>query len=569
MHADLKLFVYALWKHLSLPRPTKVQLAIIEYLANGPRRRMISAFRGVGKSWLTAAFVLWRLWRDPEEKILVISAAENKSIEFATFAKLLIAEVPFLTQLRARDGQRDSTLAFDVGPTRPAQAPSVRAVGIGGQITGGRATLIVVDDVEIPSNSETETKREKLAARIAELGGAVLSPNGEVVYLGTPQSIQTIYAGLPEKGYDVRLWPARFWDGIDAESGTDVHRGRLCPQLKAELEAHPELLGTPTDPERFDEGELQEREAEYGPSGFRLQYQLDTSLSDANRYPLRQRDLIVMDLSTEIAPVQLAWASSPDLVWGDIQNVGLNGDRLFRPLYVSEQFTPYTGAVMFVDPAGRGKDETAYCVTKTLNGWVFVLAWGGLPGGYDGESVLKPLARIAQDHKVNAVHIEENFGDGMFSALLGPVMQEIHPCHMEEFKVGGVFKEKRICDKLEPPLSSHRVVMDRSVAEANSRPTKELPSIYLGLYQLALMTRDRGALKHDDRADVLAEAVGFWTKALARNNKESEKEHKEKLLLREIQKHQEQCRALQGLSSNRSGIRWATKGRRRGQGLRP
>ena len=47
------------------------------------------------------------------------------------------------------------------------------------------------------------------------------------------------------------------------------------------------LIGEPTDPNRFSEFDLLEREANYGRSGFALQFMLDTRLSDAKRYPLK------------------------------------------------------------------------------------------------------------------------------------------------------------------------------------------------------------------------------------------------------------------------------------------
>lgn len=559
MFDDFRHFLYALWKHLQLPKPTKVQLLIAWFLQYGPRRLMIQAFRGVGKSWITAAFVLWLLYRNAEEKILVVSASEDKAVEFSTFTKRLINEVPFLTHLRARDGQRDSTLAFDVGPARPAQAPSVRAVGIGGQITGGRATVIIPDDVEIPGNSDTEPKREKLKARVAELGGAILSPGGRVVYLGTPQSVQTVYADLADRGYEIRIWPSRYWNGVDPETGADVYQGRLCPTLSAELSANPQLAGIPTDPERFSDLELLEREGEYGPSAYRLQFQLDTSLSDANKYPLRQRDLIVMDVDKALAPVQLTWSSSPDLENKDITNVGLNGDRLYRPMYASPEFAHFTGSVMYIDSSGRGDNETSYAVTKFLNGMIYVRRWGGFLGGYDTQT-LKALATIAFEERVNKVMIEGNFGDGMFQKLFEPVLREVYVvrdeagnqvggagCAVEEFKVAGIQKERRVCDKLEPALSSHRIVMDRQCALDNSKaPTKDQSVQYAGLYQLTHITRAKGSLRWDDRIDVLAEAVGHWVESVARDTKGAEAQHRARMLLAEIKKHQEQVSRLNG-----------------------
>ena len=143
LHDDFRAFMWLLWQHLRLPPPTRRQLAIARYLQHGPRRRMVQAFRGIGKSWITAAFVLWRLYRNPQERILVVSANENKAIEFCTFVRRLIGEFELIQFLIPRKDQRDSVLAFDVGPSMASQAPSVRAAGIGGQITGGRATLII------------------------------------------------------------------------------------------------------------------------------------------------------------------------------------------------------------------------------------------------------------------------------------------------------------------------------------------------------------------------------------------------------------------------------------------
>ena len=75
LQEDFKLFLQALWEQLDLPSPTRAQYAIADYLQNGPRRLQIQAFRGVGKSWITGAFVLWTLFKDPEKKIMIISAS--------------------------------------------------------------------------------------------------------------------------------------------------------------------------------------------------------------------------------------------------------------------------------------------------------------------------------------------------------------------------------------------------------------------------------------------------------------------------------------------------------------
>ena len=76
---DFKLFLQALWEQLDLPSPTRAQYAIADYLQHGPKRLQIQAFRGVGKSWITGAFVLWTLFKDPERKIMIISASKERA----------------------------------------------------------------------------------------------------------------------------------------------------------------------------------------------------------------------------------------------------------------------------------------------------------------------------------------------------------------------------------------------------------------------------------------------------------------------------------------------------------
>jgi hypothetical protein len=92
---DFRLFVWVLWKHLNLPDPTPVQYDISKFLQHGPKRCMVSAFRGVGKSWLTSAFVVWVLLNDPDKKIMVVSASKDRADAFSVFVKRIIQEVDF------------------------------------------------------------------------------------------------------------------------------------------------------------------------------------------------------------------------------------------------------------------------------------------------------------------------------------------------------------------------------------------------------------------------------------------------------------------------------------------
>ena len=82
---DFRYFLIITWRHLNLPDPTPVQLDIAEYLQYGPRRKIIQAFRGVGKSWITSTYVVWKLRMNPQLKFLVVSASKDRADNFSTF----------------------------------------------------------------------------------------------------------------------------------------------------------------------------------------------------------------------------------------------------------------------------------------------------------------------------------------------------------------------------------------------------------------------------------------------------------------------------------------------------
>lgn len=524
---DFRNFLFLMWAHLGLPHPTRTQYDIALYLQRGPRRRMVQAFRGVGKSWITAAFVIWRLYLNPEERILVVSASKDRADAFSIFVKRIIAEWELVAHLRPRPGQRDSNIAFDVGPSSAHQAPSCRSVGIRGQLTGGRATLIIADDVEVPNNSLTQLMRDQLSEAIKEFD-AVLTPGGEIVYLGTPQTEMSIYNDLPGRGYETRVWPARY------PGETEKYSGRLAPLYLQDLQDHPDLAtqcdgrGAPTDPKRFHDLDLMEREASYGRAGFALQFMLDTTLSDADRYPLRLSDLLVLPLARDLGPVNATWGHSPENELRDLASVGLRGDRYYRPFHVSQDFAKYEGMCMYIDPSGRGADETSYAIVAQLKGRLFLLACGGFRDGF-GDSTMESLARAALKFGVGWIRIEPNYGGGMFDKLFTPWLLKLG-CKATvdpdpPRSVGQ--KEVRILDTLEPVVAQHRLVVSREVIEQDLRT--EEPKYQL-FYQMTRLTRDKGALRHDDRIEAVAGAVAYFVDIMDQDQRKVEEQHRTRMM---------------------------------------
>jgi hypothetical protein len=511
---DFKIFIQALWSQLDLPSPTRAQYAICDYLQHGPKRLQIQAFRGVGKSWLTGGFVLWTLFNNPEKKIMIISASKERADNMSIFLQKLIIETPWLQHLRPKsDDARWSRISFDVNCS-PHQAPSVKSVGITGQLTGSRADLMILDDIEVPGNSMTEMMREKLLQLCTE-AESILTPkkDSRIMYLGTPQTTFTIYRKLAERNYRPFVWPSRY----PRKDKLSQYEGLLSPQIVEDIEMGVEEW-TPTDPDRFTSDDLLEREAAMGRSNFMLQFQLDTTLSDAEKFPLKFSDLVITSVNPTQAPDAVVWCSDPRNVLKDLPTVGLPGDYFYSPMQLQGDWGPYTETICSIDPSGRGTDETAATYISQKNGFLYVHEVRAYRDGYSDNTLLDIL-RGCKRYNVTKLVVETNFGDGLVAELFKKhLIQTKQAIDVEEVRAN-VRKEDRIIDTLEPVLNQHRLIVDRSVVEWDYNSNKEAPPedrlLYMLFYQMSRMCREKGAVKHDDRLDSLAQAVKYFTDAMS------------------------------------------------------
>ena len=523
LQSDFKLFLQALWNQLDLPSPTRAQYAIADYIQYGPKRLQIQAFRGVGKSWITGAFVLWTLFNNSEKKIMIISASKERADNMSIFLQKLIIETPWLKHLQPKsDDSRWARISFDVNCS-PHQAPSVKSVGITGQLTGSRADLMILDDIEVPGNSMTELMREKLLQLCTE-AESILTPkkDSRILYLGTPQTTFTIYRKLAERNYRPFVWPARY------PRDKTNYEGLLAETLQEDIDNG----ATPwdvTDPDRFDDDELLEREASMGRSNFMLQFQLDTTLSDAEKFPLKCSDLIITSVNPTTAPDAVVWCSDPQNVIKDLPTVGLPGDYFYSPMQLVGEWTFYSETICSVDPSGRGTDETTAAFISQKNGFLYLHEMRAYRDGYSDNTLLNIL-RGCKKFNVTKIVIETNFGDGMVQEIFKKHLQQNKQAIDIEEVRANVRKEDRIIDSLEPVLNQHRLVVDRKVIEwdfkSNPDEAPENRLMYMLFYQMSRMCREKGAVKHDDRIDCLAQGVKYFTDALAISAYEAVKDRK-------------------------------------------
>ena len=369
--------------------------------------------------------------------------------------------------------------------------------------------------IESMKNSRTVVTREVLEDLTKEFES--ICAEGDIIYLGTPQSVESIYNNLPSRGYEIRIWPGRY----PTESEEEAYGNNLAPMIKSDMLIDETLRlgagidgdsGKPTCPEMFSELLLIEKEISQGKAKFQLQYMLNTVLADSDRYPLKLSNLIVADFNNETGPVLPVWSNNPL----NMYKSACCGAKfkIYRSVQNSYEMRPFETTIMYIDPAGGGKnaDEMAYAVIKLIGAYVYIAEVSGFPGGYDQE-VLEQLVQVVKRHSVHTLCIEKNFGNGAHANMIKPLLLKAGcSVKIEEIYETGQ-KELRIIDTIEPLLSSHRLIISPSCVELDAKSTSvypiDLQLTYRLLHQLSMLTRDRGCLRHDDRLDALAGAIRF------------------------------------------------------------
>lgn len=538
IRADFRVFLTLVWRHLLGSDPNPIQLDLAYWLQHGPDRAIIMAFRGFSKSWITGAYALWRLYCDPDEKVMVVSGSLKRAIATSTWCLSLIMTMDLLAHMRPGPTTRQSATAWDVGNCIPAQSASFTPFGIGGQLVGFRGSCIIPDDVETQTNSLTVVMREKIEEAVKEFE-SVLTPGGVIKYLGTPHDVDSLYlklmrlrdkAGKPV--YVGRIWPALF----PTQEEVEKYGNLLAPYITTQLRKQgPSVIGHSTMPMRFTDVDLDRRRAAMGNSEFRLQFMLDLTGSFVDKFPLKLRDLMVMDLDPEKGPEELVWGqTAPDR---DLPVMGFDGDYYYKPVdFGVNHYSPYSRKIGYLDSSGRGSDETTLAIGGELYGRAFLLDLFGSRDGYSMET-LKAIAQRCVKWGVSTLYVESNFGDGMFTALLRPVVAAAWeavavnvkrsgkqlPQHfgttVEEVKAPNTQKELRILKVLEPVTQAHRLVINRQVILYDDHSIRGMEGEdtrhrYAFGYQYTHLTREKDCLGHDDRLEAVSGMVSIFAEQL-------------------------------------------------------
>ena len=526
-------FLYDCMTELMGFQCTELQVDIGNFLQSETRFGMIQAQRSQAKSTIVAMFAVWQLIHDCKHRVLIISAGSEVAAEIANWVIQIIMSWDILECLRPdrQHGDRASSKAFDINwQLKGAEkSPSIACIGITANMQGRRADLLIPDDIESSKNGTTETQRQALEHLSKDFTS--ICQSGRIMYLGTPQTVDSIYNNLPARGYIIRVWTGRVPTIDEAK-----HYGETLAPYIVKMMDYPEnrvghgvdgTRGVPTDPVLLGEEALCAKELDQGSAYFNLQHMLNTELSDELRHPLKSKNLIVMNFGLDKAPGEITWMPSPDKL---IHCDGLftSKPQLYRPFQTSSQLYEYEGKHMYVDTAGGGEngDETVAAVTYYLHGYIFLAEILKVPGGYSPENY-KLLSNLALKHNVNSIDVEKNFGFGAFAAAWRPIIHSIYteaghtncPAIEDVWESGQ--KELRIIDTLEPIMGRHRLIVHEDIIEYDAGSVSKYPldqrESYKFFHQLAKISREKGSLVHDDSIDAIAGSVRKWVAMLAVN----------------------------------------------------
>ena len=526
-YPDFPSFYFDVSEQLLGFTPSHMQMDIADCLQHSPDYYMIQAQRREAKTTIAGCYCVWRLIHNPKFRTLIITADSKFAQDVMLWCTQIITMMPILKVLAANPtGEcRRNTEQFDVNLLLKGaeKSPSIASVGIFGTLPGKRADLVLSDDIETNKNSYTETMRQRLLDSTLEFKR--INPEGKILYLGTPQNVQSIYSSLPARGCTIEIWPGR----IPTEKEREDYGPHLSRYVQNLYDNFPELRtgfglkgdrGAPTDPVMMSEERLVTAEVD-GVAGFQLHYMLDTSLIDKDRYPLKPENLIMFWLAPDKAPIDFAWSKNPACVLPSVPGQ-LAKHLYYLPAFASQEYAPYEQKILAIDPAGGGQngDESGYSVLFTLAGRIFAMEIGGVPGGAD-DAKLDKLLDVAEKWQVKKIVNEKNFGHGMFTAALQKRHMERNAKKRSEGKpeficsIIEVFssgqKERRIIDVLEPIMSAHNLIVNAECVQDNINSTQkygpEVRVCFNVFHQLASITLDKGSLVHDDRVDSLAIGV--------------------------------------------------------------
>jgi hypothetical protein len=517
---DPVFFLQNLWSELGKDRvhplgdlDIEAWLWAVGHGSNVPMKRGVLQWRGAGKTtMLSVPLSCYRLLRDPNRKILFVSKSGGSAASMLEMNRDWIGKVWFLQHLRPHGEMKDSATAFNVVGHDGDKQPSVKSLGIDGQLEGNRAHSILPDDIETKGNTQTHEARERLHHFTSEFSNIIyteivgeqpqIDPL-EIVEFGTIKCDDTLYVKQEKQGYRFRTYPMAYPEPGRRTLG-------LSPLMAERLASGRVRPGQVSFAHRVPQSAVAEKES-VGRLEFEREFMLYIDVGTAHTYPLRLADLIVYDCDHRSAPLDVTYGK---LRGGDstrlpIPSLGFGEDGFYAPMYVDASVVqPYHIKAMVIDPSAGGRDKLGFAAGGSMGSQLYIFEVGGLEGGASTENRMAILRKCIE-YDIRQLVVEAN-GGGQFLADLftsdiaalartapltrsrdGKGTDSWH-CAVETLWSSGQ-KETRIITTCDPLFTAHRVCIHPRVAQNQEWQR-----------QTTRLTFERNCLGQDDEIDAFA-----------------------------------------------------------------
>jgi hypothetical protein len=417
----------ALWNGIQNYTTPSIHFHIATWLQKcwerGDRRLVLQAFRASGKSTIAGLFSAWLLYRDPDLRILVLSAESSLSKKMVRTIRKIVEKHPLLYHLKPHQADEWAVDGFTVNRTRVGRDPSVLARGLYANTTGTRADIIICDDVEVPNTCDTADKREKLRERLTE-NNFILVPGGLQIYIGTPHTYYSIYATDTRKEIG------------EEQPFLKGYRRMTLPVLKKN--------GKSAWPERYPPDEIEKFRLQSGPGKFASQMMLEpVNLTNARLDPAQLKpydtELVAEEVQRKLVLKLCGKKLVSSSAWWDPAFGSAGGDSSVLAIaYTDEEGHQWLHRVCYLTVQGNEDEATLQC---------------------------RLVAQICKSLYVPSVTVETN-GIGKFlPAILRKHMEEQGtPCAVLEF-FNKKAKTDRILEAFETVMAAKSLHVHASVYE--------------------------------------------------------------------------------------------------------
>jgi len=559
---DYLFFVRELWKDRGLDKKAPIgdlEDEMLTFVSAGPRMRGILGARGLGKTTLLVApLVVYRLFRDPDRKVMIVSKSAGSAKETIGLCRAWINDVWFLQHLKPQKDQPDNTNEFSVGTAKRgiSKQPSVKAIGNDGQLEGNRAHTFLADDAETKGNTRTMEAREELmrtvgneATNIVYAVDDAIDPN-EIIAIGTYKCEDSWYKRLHARGYAFRTYPIAYPQEGDQFLGLSPILQKRLQDGTAKYTVDGNYDQNPALPHFFKSATIKERMGA-GLLDFGMENMLLVNPGKQSGPPLRLSSLIVMPIDRNVGPIRV---KPNGACIGDIACEGLVGDALYGPESTDSIRERFQTTLAVIDIAGEGNDLMGVAIVSYLNGLFFLKYCKGWPGGASVET-MSQLAVLFRSHGVKEAWVETNIDIfNTFAPALAVECRKLHlspgvnrdypegwACAVDGFHATGQ-KEVRICQMLQPVFGNNRMIVDPSVL----RPDITLEAHQTFQYQVSRIRPIKKWLREDGPIDALASAIKKLQEGTFGISRDPEK-GSERAQLREINAFHKRMNRLHGL----------------------